>query len=817
MATSMASDTVDHLRQDSSFAIRQLVKSPSFAIAAIITLALGIGATAAVFSVVHAVVLRPLPFAEPDRVVNLHPARDGTPLATASNLELAQWGEVPRAFDAVAGIVSGVSFTLTRGDSPEVVTGARVTSGFTRVFGVSPSLGRAFAAADDQPGAARVVMLSHALWMRAFNGDRHVLGQTIRLDGDAYSIIGVMPGSFDHSGTGDELWVPIALSTTDLQDFKRRYLAVTARLAPNVSLAQATLAVDAVEQRLASEYPRWGKGYTGQARRYSDDMVGDLRSRLFILLGAVSLVFLIACVNVANLLLARGGARAREMMLRVALGAERRRLLVQMLTESAVLALIGGLAGIALAFGLVHALVTVSPPDVPRIGEARIDGVVLTFTLIASTLCSLLVGLLPALRAATTSPAATLRAGGRGAGESRSRERARSVLVAGEIAMAMALLTGAGLLIRTAWTLDHVDPGFDPDHVLTARVLAPMSRYPDIESGARAFRAIRDAVTETPGVQSAALTTAVPLGPSIQSGVGAEGQPLTDGERLITAVRMVSPAYFSTLRIRMLAGRDFTMSDDAGAPNVAIVNATLAKRFWPGQNAIGKRIEGMDPSHRHFMEVVGVIADPRSVSLQQPPTPEYYIPFAQMPPALWGGIQASMIIVARTAPDPATMDRAMRRAVDAVDPSLPIASIATMESVVKRSVASAQFNTLLLSVFGAAALLLASVGVYGVVAYSVSQRTREIALRMALGATPGVVGLFLVRRALVPIGIGAAAGVALSMAATRLLRDQLYGVTAGDLTTLGVVAAVLLAVSIVAVCIPSWRAMRVPPARALAA
>ena len=433
MPKSIASETLDHLKQDAAFAIRQLIKSPSFAIAAIATLALGIGATAAVFSVVNAVVLRPLPFADPDRVVNLHPARDGTPLATASNLELASWREVPRAFDAVAGVVSGVSFTLTRGDAPEVVTGARVTPAFTRVFGVQPSLGRGFSVTDDQPGAPHVAILAHALWMRAFNGDRGALGQTVRLDGESYAIVGVMPASFDQAGTGDELWVPLTLSTTDLQDFKRRYLAVSARLAPGVSVSQATLAVDAVEQRLASQYPMWGKGYTGVVRRFSDDVVGGLRSRLFILLGAVSLVFLIACVNVANLLLARGGARAKEMMLRAALGAERRRLIAQMLTESAVLSLIGGVGGVALALGLVRALVAASPPNVPRIGETRIDGVVLAFTLVASTICSLLVGLLPALRAASPSLAATLREGGRAAGESRSRERARAVLVAGEV------------------------------------------------------------------------------------------------------------------------------------------------------------------------------------------------------------------------------------------------------------------------------------------------------------------------------------------------------------------------------------------------
>ena len=311
MSISTARDTVDQLRQDSLFAIRQLIKAPSFTIAAVATLAIGIGATAGVFSVVNAVVLRPLPFADADKVVNLHPTRDGVPVGVASNLELATWRQLPRVFDAVTGIVSGVAFTLTRGDAPEVVTGARVTANFSRVFGVAPEIGRTFSDTDDQPGAPHVAILSHALWQRTFNGNRAALGQQIRLDGESYGIIGVMPESFDAAGTGDGLWVPLGLSSTDLQDFRRRYLAVTGRLAPGISLSQATSAVDGTEQALATQYPMWGKGYTGQVRLYSDDMVGNLRSRLLILLGAVSFVFLIACVNVANLLLARGGTRAR--------------------------------------------------------------------------------------------------------------------------------------------------------------------------------------------------------------------------------------------------------------------------------------------------------------------------------------------------------------------------------------------------------------------------------------------------------------------------------------------------------------------------
>jgi predicted permease len=815
MSNTSTRDVFDHLRQDTLFAIRQLTKSPSFTIAAVATLAIGIGATAGVFSIVDAVVLRPLPFADADRMVNLHPVRDRSPVTVGSNLELATWREIPRIFDAVTGTISGVSFALSRGDSPEVAAGGRVTATFTRVFGVTPEIGRGFSNADDQPGAPNVVILSHALWQRSFNGNRSAVGQQLRIDGDSYAIIGVMPASFDAAGTGDQLWVPLRLSTADLQEYRRRYLTITARLAPGVTVAQATSAVDAAEQRLAAENPVWGKGYTGQVRRYADDMVGNLRTRLFVLLGAVSFVFLIACVNVANLLLARGGTRAREMALRAALGAERGRLLRQLLTESAVLSLVGGAAGVALAYGLVHALVATSPPNVPRIGEARIDGTVLMFTLGAATTCSLLVGLLPAVRGASTKLAGTLREGSRGSGESRGRERARAVLIAAEVALAMALLTGAGLLLRTAWKINHVDPGFDSGHVLTARVILPPGRVADAAPGIRTYRAIRDAVAQTPGVQAAALTSSVPLGQSIQSGVGAEGQPLSDGERLITSVRTVTPGYLTAMKIRLLSGRDFTDNDNAGAPKVAIINETMAKRFWPGENAIGKRIEAMDPSHQNFMVVVGIVADPRNISLDQQPAPEFYLPFEQIPPALFGTLQSSMVIVARTAPDPTTMARALRNAVDTVDPSLPLASVATMEELVKASLATARFNTMLLSVFGAIALILASVGVYGVVAYSVSQRTREIALRLAIGATPGNIAGFLIRRAMAPVGIGALVGVGLSVTTTRLLREQLYGVAPNDLATIGAVGLLLIAVSIIATCIPSWRAMRISPARAL--
>lgn len=801
--------------QDAKFAVRQLRAARAFAVAAITTLAIGIGATAAVYGLLDAVVLRPLPFTQADRVVNLHPARDGIPIPTASGLEFATWRALPRVFGSVAAYAPQTTFTLDRGDLPEVISGTRASADFTRALGLEPELGRTFTAADDVPGAAHVVLLAHGLWVREFRGDRSALGKSLRLNGESYTIIGVMPASFDDVSGGDELIVPLALPSTALLDFKARTLQLVARLEPGVTLAQATSAIDAAEQRLSTQYPMWGRGYTAQVRRYADDLVGNLRSRLFILLGAVSFVFLIACVNVANLLLVRGSGRAREMAIRAALGAARERLLRQMLTESAVLCLIAGMIGVGLAAGIVRGFVALSPPAVPRIGEARVDAPVIAFTFGVSALCSVIVGLFPALRSSSTSIETTLREGGRGTSEGRGRERGRGVLVATEVALAMALLSGAGLLIRTASAIAHVDPGFESANVFTAQVLLPPARYADVASGTRAYRAIRDAIATTPGIRDAAITSSPPLGGAIRAGIGAEGRPMTDGERLIVDMRTISPKYFATLGIRMRSGRDFTSADDANAPKVAIINEALARRLWPGQLAIGKRFEGMDPSHQNFMTVIGVAADVRDASLDQPATPEFYIPIEQMPSVIWSGSQGSLAVVARTATIPASMERPIRRAVATVDPSLPIASATTMESVVRASRATARFNTILLATLGAIALVLATVGVYGVIAYSVSQRAGEIGLRMALGATPAAIAALVVRRGLTPIVFGAAAGGAISLFATRLLREQLYGVAPGDPATLAAIGVLLLAVSLAAALIPTLRAMRIPPVRAL--
>jgi putative ABC transport system permease protein len=379
----------------------------------------------------------------------------------------------------------------------------------------------------------------------------------------------------------------------------------------------------------------------------------------------------------------------------------------------------------------------------------------------------------------------------------------------------MTLLTGAALLIHTAWDIDHVDPGFDSRDVLTAQLLLPAARYPDLPSSAQAFRAVLDAVGATPGVRSASFTSSVPLAGAASAGIGAEGQPMTDGERLIVSVHVIAPDYFSTMGIPLHAGRDFRSSDNASAPNVTIITEALARRLWPGQRALGRRMEGMDPSHQHFMEVIGIAADQRDVSLDQAPAPMFYIPYEQTPPPLWSGLQGSLTLVVRTASSPRALEGAIRRAVDGVDPDLPLANVSTMDDAVRASLSTGHFNTLLLSVLGAIALVLASVGVYGVIAYSVSQRTREIGVRIALGSSPMIIAALILKRGLVPIVSGIVAGAVLSMFATRLLREQLYGVAPGDPFTLVAIAAVLLLVSLVAIYVPSRRAMRISPVMAL--
>jgi len=804
---------MSELKQDIAFALRQLGRTPGFAITAIVTLALGIGATAAVFSALYAVVLSPLPFANPDRIVQFEAMRRGSPEQIFTGAELSALRARTDAFSYVAGVRFGAGFTLTGLDAPQVIGGMLVSADYFRVLGVSPRIGRSFVDSDDHPGAPRVVIMSDRFWKKRFAADPSIVGRTLRFDDEQYSVIGVMPPEFDALGAGNEFWAPLRLSAEQLASQSGRSLSVLARLAPGVTLARASDAARAAMRVAAAQNPSASKEVSARARRYIDTIVGDYRQRLFVLLGAVGLVLLIACVNVANLLLARGTVRARELAIRAALGAGRGRLVRQLLAESLVLALAGAIVGIALAFALVKVLVALAPSGVPRLDHAAVNGVVLTLTFGVAIVSSIVIGLVPSLRSAGPALQTALREGGRGSGGAR-RDPLRAFLVATEIALAMTLLTGSGLLIRTAIHLQQVNPGFRPTNLMTARVLLPGARYHDAPLIAQTYDQIRSATLRVPGVQHAALVSVVPLTHNqLATSVAPEGRVLSADERISADFRYASPDYFDTMGMPLVDGRDFARTDDASAPKVCIVSASLAKKLWPGERAVGKRLEVMSDK----ITVVGVSGDVHDAALNVPPSPTLYMPYQQMPAAMWVVTGRSLVLVVRTIPRPETLLSALQKAVMTVDPSLPLTDEGSMSDILASSMAKSRFNMMLLATLGAIALVLASIGVYGVVAYFVSQRTREIGVRMALGAAPAHIWRLVLSRGLRPIVWGAVAGAAMSLATAQLLREQLFGVAPDDPATLLMVGGLLLAVAALATLAPARRAMRVTPASALAA
>jgi predicted permease len=803
---------MSELKQDIAFALRQLRRTPGFAITAIITLALGIGATAAVFSALYAVVLSPLPFANPDRIVQFEVIRRGSPEDIFTGAEISALRARTDAFSYVAAVRHGAGLTITGRDAPEVIGGVLASADYFRVLGASPEIGRSFVDSDDHPGAPRVIVLSHRFWKSRFAGDPSILGQTLRVEDEQYTIIGVMPADFD-IGTENKFWSPLRLSAEQLASHSGRSLSVIARVAPGVTMAQASDAARAAVRLTAERNPSASQEISASVRRYADTIVGDYRQRLLVLLGAVGLVLLIACVNVANLLLARGTVRSRELAIRAALGAGRGRLVRQLLAESLVLALAGAVVGVGIAFALVKVLVALAPSGVPRLDHAGVNGVVLAFTFGIAILSSIAIGLVPSLRNAGPALQTSLREGGRGAGGAR-RDPLRAFLVATEVALAMTLLTGSGLLIRTAIHLQRVDPGFKPANLMTARLLLPAARYREPALIAQAYDQIHSAISRVPGVQRAALVSVVPLTHNqLSTSIAPEGRALSADERIGADFRYASPDYFDTMGMPLVDGRDFARTDDASAPKVAIVSASLAKKLWPSERAVGKRIEVMSDK----ITVVGVSGDVHDAALNMPPAPTLYMPYQQTPAGMWAVTGRSLVLVARTVPRPETVLNALKKAVVNVDPSVPLTDEGSMSDILSSSTATSRFNTMLLVTLATIALVLASIGVYGVVAYFVSQRTREIGVRMALGAAPGDIWRLVLRRGLRPIVWGALAGAALSLATARLLREQLFGVAPDDPATLLMVVALLLAVAVLATLTPARRAMRVTPSTALAA
>ena len=817
--TRSRAEYLEELRQDVAFALRQLGRARGFAATATATLALGIGATVAVFSALYAVALRPLPFTEPDRVVQLLATRRGETEQIFSSGEFAAIRDRRDAFASVAAITGG-GFTLTGMGVPELVGGALVTADYFRVLGVSPLLGRGFLPSDDVEGAPRVILMTHELWTNRFASDTSVIGRTIRLDDEPSTVIGVLPAAFDGVGTEDALWAPLRLTTAQLTSNSGRWLRLVARLAPAVTREHGADAAGKAMQELAARTPGASRTVSAVVRPYLDGIAGKPRERLLVLFGAVMLVLLIACVNVANLLLARGTERARELAIRAALGAGRGRLVRQLLVETLVLSLGAAAVGLAIAFALMKGLIVLAPENTPRLDQARVNGIVLLFSLGLAVASSIMVGLVPALRGARTSLQSTLREGGRGTAGSGQRDRVRATLVAAEVALAMTLLIGAGLLIRTAWHLQRVDPGFHADHVITARVLLPAARYRDTAQITRTYTQIREAASQVPGVRRVGLVSLVPLtGGVLGTRITPEGKQLDADEQIAIDIRYASPDFFAAMGMALLDGRDFVREDDATAVSVAVISASLAGKLWPGERAIGKRIDAMavESGKPNWMTVVGVVPDVRSEALNAPVAPTLYMPYTQTPAGMWNATGRSLVLVARTSPEPEAVVRSLQQAVATVDPLLPLVDVSTMERLLAESTAGTRFNMVLLVTLGALALVLASIGVYGVVAYYVSQRTREIGVHMALGATPRDIWRLVLGRGLRPILWGLVVGVGLSLGAGRVLRGQLYGVSTQDPATLAAVVGVLLGVAVVATFVPAMRAIRVTPARALAA
>ena len=800
------------LRQDTGFAIRQMVAAAGFSVVAVATLALGIGATTAIFSVVQAVVLRPLPVADPDRLVVVESGwREGRmSVAPAHYLHMA--GQ-QTAFQSVAA-VAWANVTLAREEGAERVVGARVTGRYFDVFRVPPALGRVFGEAQDAPGHGDVVVLSHGLWTRQFGGDRSIVGREITLNQRPHTVLGVMPPSFEVSGVGEELWVPMAFTPEERDRRGNHYLTVYARLQDGESVTRADQQMNLLVKRRLETWPDESPERTMHATPLMEDYVGEYRQRLFILLAAVGVVLLIGCGNVSNLLLARGASRAREFALRSALGAGQGRLVRQLFTESVVLGIVSAIVGVGLAQWFVSLLIAFSPAGVPRLDEARIDGAVLTFAILLTLGSSIVFGLVPAWRASRTDVNSTLKEASRGAGARGARDFVRSTLIGAEVALALVLLVGAGLLIRSALAMQRVEPGFDPQGVFTGQVLLSTTKYGGPPARLAISEQLEEAIAALPGVTAAALSSRVPGVFGFSNGLVPEGTEGSLANITQTDGFMVTPGYFAAMRLPLLRGRAFTDEDRAGSPPVVIVNETAARRMWPGEDALGKRLSSANP--RGPTTVIGIAADVRAGGVAEPAAPTFYIPLAQLEEEAWRWAPALYVVV-RTPGDPASVGPAVRRVIATVDPGIPLFNTATMEERMGSTVSVARFNTTLLVLLGAAGLLLAAIGIYGVIAFFAAQRTSEIGIRMALGASRRDVVRMIVRQAAIPVAGGIAAGAVGAVFAARALSTQLVDVQAADPLTFATVAAGLLLVALLAAIIPARRAASQNPLTALQA
>lgn len=796
-----------------------LRKDLGFSAIAIATLALGIGANTAVFSVVDSVILRPLAYRHADRLFVVHEVVPKfaylAPLIPVNAMHFREWRKSAQSLDQLA-LIGGVTFNLTGSGEPERIPAARVTPNLFPMLGVQAQLGRTFFEAEDQPGRDRVVLLNDELWRRRFAADPGVVGRKIMLNGQPYEIVGVLPASFHFPKLNQlfamtvaeerpQLWKPFGLRDDELTPIGNFNFSCIVQLKPGVSPSQALSELNVVQARIANQFAEKVE-LRAALVPLQDQMTGRSRTGLELMLAAVAAVLLIGCVNIANLLLARASGRRREIAIRSALGAGSGRLVRQALAESLLLSGIGGVFGMAIAYAAIPLILTHAPVDLPRMDEVHPDARLLLFTVLISALAGVLFGMLPAWRFARTDPQEAMRSGSRGNTAGRRSGGLRSLLVGLEVGLSAMCLIAGGLLLHSFVKLLHVDRGFEAERIVTVALNLPGSRYPNLEKRAAFVQSLLERVQSLPGVTAAGISNMLPLaGEGNNNMLAVEGANVPMVDRPIADIRRVNPEYFRTMGIPLRAGRIFSEADRER--KIALVSALAAARVWPGENAIGKRFrQGGDQTP--LLEVVGVVGDVRGVSLNKAPTLTVYMPY-------WQSFFNQASLAVRTAMNPLGASSAIRGAVRQIDPELPVPAFRTMEDIVAESVAQRRFQMSLVLLFAVVAVLLASLGIYGVVSYSVAQRTNEMGVRMALGARPAAIRHMVLRQNLLPVAIGLAAGVSASMALGRLLGSLLFGVSAGDpITILGVVG-LLSAVAAAATLIPARRATHVDPVTAL--
>ncbi len=802
-----------------------LAKNPGFAFVAVLTLALGIGANTAIFSVVNTVLLQPLPYPQPDRIVQLQTSFPGGGSGVTSIPKYMAWRDLTQVFDDASLYDLGVGrMNMTGGDRPEQISGIHVSANYFQLFGARVARGRTFTADDDIPNGPHVAVISSGLWHSRYGGDPNMVGKNIEIGATPYEVIGILDPSFRWDPAMD-IWLPLQADPNSAN--QGNYLLSAARLKPGVSIAQAKAAMSVAAEAFRKKFPRSlgpRNGFTVQSME--EAAVANVKSALLLLLGTVAFVLLIACANIANLLLARAAVRRREIAIRAALGAGRRRIINQLLTESVLLSLAGGALGLVFGYFGVRALLAMNPGNIPRIGEKgaglTMDWRILVFTLVLSILTGILFGLIPAIHASRLDLNITLNESGARSGSGFRQNKARAILVVTEMALALILLVGSALLIRTYIALRNVQPGFDRHNILTMNMSLNDARYQKTAGVALLVRDGVERIESLPGVESAATTCSLPLEPSFGLGFAIEGRPDTDIQnRPGGAWRSVSANYFSVFRIPILRGRAFTDHDDTGATPVVLINEALAKQFWPKSDPVGSRITIGKDAGPQFAEpprqIIGVVGDVRDGGLNQNPFPIMYIPVAQVTDGMTALNEEILPImwVVRTKVAPYSLSADIQRELRVASAGLPVGHIRSMDQVVVESTARNDFNTTLLTIFAGVALLLAAIGIYGLMAYTVQQRTQEIGIRMALGAGPGNVRNMIVLQGMKLALVGVFLGVAAAFALTRLMASMIYGVKTWDPVVFITVTILLSAVALFATYVPARRAAHVSPLVAL--